>query len=419
MSLRIWALRLSLFSGLEVLSRILQMACALLVIRFMAKEEYAWYSMAIGFQGMVGLISMVGAGAALYSIAGPLLPDRQAVGGVLHEVKKWRGTLFFAALPFVIPFYGLLLHRNGCPWPILLTLLVLAAGMILLEIQRHLLAAPLEMALQFNIIQRIEVLAGSVRLILLLGLIALGWMGAIPVLLVATLLVGWIPLLLLPRHTHRVADPNSRSAPPDTAPQIRRLAFHAAPGTASYILEAQFAGFFVAFSGYTAGVADIGALTRLGLFLTIPAALLAKIIQPKLATITDPEALHRAYRKTLLFGALVAAGMISGIFLIGPWLLLLLGPNYANLQSHLLLYSAFLALSFFTTANASVIEARGWLRRSWMRPLVVLSGMAIAAFFLPVQTVPGAIALMMVGSLGNLAVDLVMVILGFRGRSNV
>jgi hypothetical protein len=111
--------------------------------------------------------------------------------------------------------------------------------------------------------------------------------------------------------------------------------------------------------------------------------------------------------------------MVVGVWLLRDVILRILGAEYANLSNEIVLYAVFLAVSFFTNANASMLEARGWLKRSWMRPLVVLGSMTVAAFLLPVTTVHGAIGLMIVGSLGNLAVDTIIVILGFRGKSNV
>jgi len=414
-----WFKKLSLFSGLELVSRVLQMLGALLVVRFLAKDEYAWYSLAIGFQGMVGFLTMIGAGAALFSMGGPIVNDRKALGGLVRAVKSWRWRLMAFSLPVVLPIFAILLYRNACPPLLIALLLLLACGMMWLEIQRHLLAAPLELAMRFNLLQKVEVIAAVVRLLALGVLIGMMWMNAASVLLVSTLLVGWIPLILLPKRTAEIADPESTAPPADATRRIRALSLTAMPGAASYMLESQFATFFVAFAGYTTGVADLGALARVGLLLTLPTAFLNKIIQPKLATVAAGHSLVRAWQLTLVFGVSIGALMMGGVWIFGDYLLLLLGPAYAGLKFELLLYAAFQAISFFTSSNGSLLEARGWLKRSWMRPIVVLGSMTCATFFLPITTVSGAIGLMIVGSLGNLLVDGIIIALGFRGRSHV
>lgn len=414
-----WLKKLSIFSGLELITRVVQMLGALLVVRFMEKDQYAWYSLAIGFQGMIGFLTMIGAGAALFSMGGPVIHDRTAMGGLVREVKRWRWKLLLITTPVVLPIFAVLLYRNDCPPLTIALLLMLALGMMLLEIQRHLLTAPLELAMQFNLLQRIEVTTALVRILALFLLVGLAWMNATAVLLVSTLLVGWIPLLLMPKHTARIADPESETPPPDSRRRIQALSLTAMPGAVSYMLESQFAGFFVAFAGYTGGVADLGALARIGLLLTLPTAFLNKIIQPKLALLTAGRSLFRAWRLTLAFGLIVGIGMVLGVWLFRDYILLLLGPAYANLQNELVLYAVFQAISFFTSSNGSLLEARGWLKRSWMRPLVVLGSMTVAAFLLPITTVSGAIGLMIVGSLGNLLVDVIIIALGFRGKSDV
>jgi O-antigen/teichoic acid export membrane protein len=414
-----WWRKLTLFSGLEITARVLQMIAALLVVRNMEKDQYAWYSLANGFQGMLGFITMIGAGAAIYAIGGSLVGNPSAMGSLINAVKRWRGFMLAVSIPVVLPLFAFLLYRNDCP-PLLIGLLFLLAVVILfLEIQRHLLAAPLELAMEFNLLQKVEVLCGVVRVVALLVLVLLAWMNPFSVFLVAALLVSWLPVVILPRFTARHADPDAPPASPETVRRIRGLSFAALPGSVSYMVEAQFAGIFIALSGHTEGVADLGAITRIGLLVAVPAAIIERIITPKLARLSVDGDLARAWRRALLFGAAVGIGLILGVAVFRQWILLLLGPAYAGLEYELVLFAVFQGLSFFTRANASIIEARGWLKRSWLRPLIVIGAMVLAAFFLPITTVSGAIGLMITGCLGNLVVDLILLTLGFRGRSNV
>lgn len=417
--LRKWGARLTLFSGLEAASRGLQMVAALVVVRNMEKEQYAWYSLANGFQGMLGFLTMIGAGAAIYAMGGALVGNRVAMGSLLLAVKRWRNFMLAVSVPVVLPLFGYLLYKNNCPPWLIAALILLAVLMLMLEIQRHLLAAPIELAMEFNLLQRVDVLCGVVRVAGLLLLVLLAWMNPLAVFLVGAVMVSWLPVAILPRFTARYADPHAPPASPETVNRIRNLSFTALPGSISYMVEAQFAGIFIALAGYTDGVADLGAITRVALLVAVPAAMIQRIITPKLATISEGSDLARAWRKTLGFGAAVGFGLFLFVAVFKDWILLLLGPAYAGLQSELMLFGAFQGLSFFCRANASIIEAKGWLKRSWLRPLVVIGAMSIAAFFLPITTVSGAIGLMIVGSMGNLIVDLVLLTLGFRGRSSV
>jgi len=345
--------------------------------------------------------------------------NRSAMGSLINAVKRWRGFMLAVSVPLVLPLFAFLLYRNGCPPVLIVCLLLLAVVILFLEIQRHLLAAPLELAMEFNLLQKVEVLCGVVRVLALLCLIAMAWMNALSVFLVAALLVSWLPVVILPRFTAKQADPNAPLASPETVARIRSFSLTALPGSVSFMVEAQFAGIFIALSGHTDGVADLGAITRIGLLVAVPAAIIQRIITPKLATLSGNGNLARAWRQAILFGALVGLGLILAVVAFRQWILLLLGPSYANLEYELMLFAVFQGLSFFTRANASIIEARGWLKRSWLRPIIVIGSMILAAFYLPITTVPGAIGLMITGCLGNLVVDLILLTLGFRGRSNV
>lgn len=129
--LKKWGARLTIFSSLEVVSRGLQMLAALVVVRNMEKEQYAWYSLANGFQGMLGFITMIGAGAALYAIGGPLVGNRAAMGSLVNAVRRWRNFILAVSVPVVLPLFGYLLYKNNCP-PWLIGALVCLAVVILL-----------------------------------------------------------------------------------------------------------------------------------------------------------------------------------------------------------------------------------------------------------------------------------------------
>lgn len=417
--LKKWGARLTIFSSLEVVSRGLQMLAALVVVRNMEKEQYAWYSLANGFQGMLGFITMIGAGAALYAIGGPLVGNRAAMGSLVNAVRRWRNFILAVSVPVVLPLFGYLLYKNNCPPWLIGALVCLAVVILLLEIQRHLLAAPIELAMEFNVLQKVDVLCGAVRIMALLVLVLLAWMNPLSVFLVGAVMVSWLPVVILPRYTARHADPNAPAASAGTVNRIRNLSFAALPGSISYMIEAQFAGIFIALAGHTDGVADLGAITRVALLVAVPAAMIQRIITPKLATLSANGELARAWRKTLLFGGTVGLGLFLFVAVFSNWILLLLGPAYAGLQSELILYGAFQGFSFFCRANASIIEAKGWLKRSWLRPVIVIGAMILAAFFLPITTVAGAIGLMITGSVGNLIVDLILLGQGFRGRGTV
>jgi len=416
---RDWVKRIAAFSGLEIVSRVLQMAASLLIVRLMVKEEFAWYSLAVAFQGMLGFVTMIGAGSALFAMGGPLIEDRRGMGQLLHAVGRWRFWLMAFSLPVLLPIYGFLLMRNGCP-PLTLALLLVFGGLTMwLEIQRHMLSAPLELAQRYNFLQKVDCISAVVRLAGVGVLIACAWIKPVPVMLISVVLVGWLPLVLMRKASHAIADPDVREAPEAMKKRLRALAIAATPSALSYVAEAQYATLFVALAGFTAGVAELGALGRIGLLLTVPAAILGRVIQPRLALIREDTDLRRAWLRTAGFGLLIGTGMIVGTWLFQDLLLWLLGSEYQYVRADLMFYAGFLGLSFLTNANGSIIEARGWLKRAWVRPFVVIGAMLLATPIVSVATVPGAIVLMYVGCLANLATDLFLIIRGFRGLSDV
>jgi len=114
--------------------------------------------------------------------------------------------------------------------------------------------------------------------------------------------------------------------------------------------------------GKTRSIAEVGALSRLGLVVGLFSGLTGIVFLPRLARIAD-ERLYR--RRFLQFGAaLLAVGLaILGTAAISPGtFLLLLGPHYRGLQRELLLL---VASSVFTLLDGYLVSVN--LARSWTR----------------------------------------------------
>ena len=83
------------------------------------------------------------------------------------------------------------------------------------------------------------------------------------------------------------------------------------------------------------------------------------------------------------------------------------------------LYALSLGIVVFAAACESVVNARGWLRHSWIRPLFVLGVQAASLPWLNLATLEGVILLSIAGGVGYQIFNAYLVIQGVRGRGGL
>lgn len=406
------------YASLSLLSRVVQMVTAFLVVRSLGKTEYAWYSLANNLVGALVIFTVTGIGTGLMPMAGEVAHDPLRLGAVLASARRFRaGLLFFGSLVGLPVFIHLLL-RSGCP-PLSIALLVGSAVVsLMVSISTQMIATPLSLARRYNIPQWENILSSALRLLCIGSLVFLGVADAVTVMLITVLaplpaVLGW----MLPRaREHAVF---GQQADPAATRRLKKFFIIGLPANITHLFEAQVALFIVGWLGNISQVADLGAIGRVALILQLPLAVASGIMLPRMSTEQNMQRLRKMWAASSLLSVLIGVGIVASGWLLRHQLLFLLGPGYAGLENELVLYLGFQAFSFFATVTTIPIQAKGWVRHSWLRPLAVFGTQALAACVLDLSTVSGAIGLMWAGSLGNMLLDSFLLFNGWRGRATI
>lgn len=416
--LRRWSLKLASYASLNILGRVVQMLAAFLVVRSLAKTDYAWYSLAQNLIGALGMFTVTGISTGLMPIAGEAAGDRERLGVVLASAARFRALLLAFGALTVLPVFAHLLHHSQCPpWQTaLLTIAALVAT--LTSIASQMMATPLSLARRYNEPQ-IEVLMQSLlRLVVIVVLVQLSMADASTVML-ATVLAPLPTLMLWLAPRAREQADYSQKADPAIAARLRKHFFIGLPTNLTYLFEAQIAAFIVAWFGHMDQVADLGAIGRVALILQVPISIVSGILVPRMSEEKHMRRLWKMWISSSLLGAAVGVVALAGGWFFRSELLWLIGPAYHGLEFELVLFLGFQVFAFITTIVSTPIQSRGWVRHSWIRPVMVFGSQAVAACFLDLTSVSGAIGLMWAGSLGNAALNSFLLINGWRGRATL
>ncbi len=386
--LRQWLRILAVYFGAQSLAQLLSLVAGLLLARSMPVREFALYTLAASVVAFYGFFSDLGSTGSLVYFFQVSRKEGEDFGAYLGAVRWLRSRAFLlgAVLVAVVLPWMALAKGFGLGESLLATVAVAANvwGQIVASIR--LLTLRLEGLYARS--YRADVAGGAVRLAGVLALMGLG-------LLRAFLAVG-VSALALAAVAGLGRSPEPR---PPTAPAEARRARRAVlryllptlPSALYFSVQGQLMVWLAAAFGSTQNVAQVGALSRLGMVMSLFSGLSSVIFLPRLAAITD----DRLYcRRSLQFGAslaLLGAALLAVAAAAPRPFLLVLGANYQGLDHELVLVVVGAALTLLGGYVGAVNLARSWTR--WQNLLLALhlAGQAALIAWLPLATTRGVL----------------------------
>jgi O-antigen/teichoic acid export membrane protein len=386
--LRRWAGILSAFFTTQGVVQLAGIAAGLLLVRTLPVHEFALYTLALSVTTFFTFLSDLGSTSSLVHFF-----HRAARGGeefppyLAAVLSLRRAGFLLAAVAVAVIFPRVAASKGYGGVEIALTLAVIV-GTVWFQISAAVRVLALRLADRYGASYRAEVAGAALRLLLTAAMVA------------AALLRAWIGILASALGTTLTALLAGRSGAPgpaadvDLAPYRRRVLRYLLPTLPSalyFSIQGPLVVWLAATFGETRNIAEVGALTRLGMVVGLFASLSSVVFLPRLARITD----ERAWRaRALQFGGAllgIALVLLAGAAIFPGALLWALGESYAGLHRELVLVVAGAGLTLLGGYAVSVNLARAWIR--W--ETAAAAGMALAqaglAALLPLGTTSGVL----------------------------
>lgn len=379
-----------------------------LLVRSLGKDDYAWFTITNSLLATLSVMSDSGLGSAMMSIGGRVCDDRSAFAGLMTLAQRLRFRFMILAALITLPAGGWLLARNNAPWTVILPLLLLVIVTAVFSVEGVVRGSINKLHRRVAFMVKADLgLSFSRLLAVLLVLPAVNAMLATA----TTAVAQWAQVWLLRRQT---ASDLRDAAPPDPAWQgeiqgtVRSLfplcLFNCVQGHVTTWVLGLFAG--------TQQVADMGALTRLGIVFTLLTMPVTQLVLPVIARTQDSPRLGRL--SVLTVGGMAAASMaLAGLgVLLTPALLWFLGPQYQHLQQELAWFLGAQALGATANVAWSLCYTRSWVRHAWWQIPLALTAQALAASWLDVSRISHAIVFASLSSVTGLAMAVFLAVRG-------
>jgi len=182
----------------------------------------------------------------------------------------------------------------------------------------------------------------------------------------------------------------------DTSKEVRKEILSTVkrvlPGSVYYCLHGQISIWIISLLGTTTALADIGALGRLSMMLTIFGAIYGTLIIPRFARLPENKGkLSRRFFQILISVFLLSVGIMTIVHLFPSELLWILGKNYAGLEKELFISVAISCVGFFIGVTWGVCTGRNWIINPFVFIGINISALILGALFIDLSTLRGVL----------------------------
>ena len=362
-----WGKLISITGSAQILVQAVGFASGILIIRLLPVQEYAFYTLANTMLGTMTVLADGGITIGVMSHGGKVWEDKKKMGIVLATGLDLRRKFAIISLLVSVPILFYLLVHNGASW---LTSVLIALALIpafyaalsdsLLEIvpKLHQAIFPL---------QKNQVAVGLGRLILTaLTMFVFPWA------FIAILAAG-IPRIFGNIHLRKLSyDFADKSQKPDKAVRLDILSLvkKIMPTSIYYCVSGQITIWLISIFGNATSVAQLGALGRLGVLLSVFSTMIVVLVVPRFAKLEiNKKLLLKRFVQILGIIVVFLSTIIVVVYTFPKPILWLLGDAYKGLPFELLLSITGSCIGLLSGIVFQLYSSRGWA----MSPFLMIS----------------------------------------------
>ena len=342
----------------------------LLCVRLLPIGEYAKFVVVFSVQASLMILLDVGISGSFIPLIGERVDDSKLIADYLASLRQIAHWLFAVAVPATIFAYPLMVRNRHWSWQIVTAMVAIvlvsawfarvgaAYGSVLILKRDRRRWYRAQMFTSFGAVGLIGVFA------------FLHWLGAFVAILISVGRGIAIAAIYYSRAGTLLGVKGNPSRNKRKA--IVHLTLPAIPSVIYYALGGQISVFLITIFGHTAAVASIGALTRLGQIFALVQPINGILIEPYFARL--PRAQLRSHYLMAVAGAAVCGAALVALARAVPELFLwVLGPQYARLQTEVVLVILSGAIGLITGVMASINGSRRFIYYSFVLTDIILT----------------------------------------------
>jgi O-antigen/teichoic acid export membrane protein len=384
-----WIKLISITGGAQVIVQLVGLISGIIVIRMLPTHEYGLYTLANTMLGTMLVLADGGISSGVMSQGGKVWQDREKLGIVLATGMDLRMKFAIASLLIAIPFLLYLLVHHDASWLVSFLIVLSLIPSFFTSLSGSLLQVAPKLNQDIGPLQKNNIISNTLRLILIMiTLFVFPWSSV-------AIFVAGISQLWANANLKKISFGYANwKQKPDAAVRKEILFFvkRILPGSIYYCLSGQITIWLISFFGNTAAVAQVGALGRLGMMLGIFTAILNTLIVPRFSRL--PNEKRKLFKTFFLIQlGLIALGLliIGIVYLFPSQILWILGKDYSNLKTELILSIAGSCLGLVAGSAFGLSTSRGWAINPLISIPLTLVAIIAGILMIDISTLAGVL----------------------------
>lgn len=384
-----WGKLLSITGASQILVQGIGFLSGILIIRFLAVEEYALYTIANTMLGTMFLLADGGISAGVLSQGGKVWQDKKKLGAVVATGLYLRKKFALVSLLVSIPILVYLLSKHEASWLMISLITISLIPSFYTTLADAIYGVVPKLHQDIRRFQKNEIFVGIIRLLLTTSFIFI-----FPFTFLA-LLANGIPRIFGNLRLRKISARFAEiSQPPDAEIKknllntVRRIL----PGLIYFCLSSQITVWLISTFGSTTALAQLGALGRLAIILTLFSGLISTLIVPRFARlIEEKRAMLKFYIQIIMGVGVLVVLLVAFISIFSSEVLFVIGDNYSGL--HWELYLTLLGAGLGLIANISFLLniSRDWVMHPGISITISLISLVIGFYIFDISTLQGVL----------------------------
>lgn len=353
-----WSKLIVITGGAQAIVQATGLLCGILVIRLLPTQEYAWYTIANTMLGTMSVLADGGISAGVMALGGKVWQDREKMGTILATGLHLRKKFAVISLLVAIPILMYLLLHHGAGWLTIILITVSLIPAFFAALSDALLEIIPKLKQDVFGLQKNQVTVGIGRLILSGVTLFL-----FPFTFMAIFAAGILRIFGNVRLSKIVYTSVNKDQKPDIEIQksILKIVKRILPGSIYYCLSGQITIWLISFFGNTSSIAQIGALGRLAMVLSIFSVLFNTLITPRFARLpTNRSTLLNLFLKIIIGLIFLGFVIVTACYIFSVQALWVLGKSYLNLKTEFILSIIASYIGLFAGVLFALNTSRGW-----------------------------------------------------------
>jgi O-antigen/teichoic acid export membrane protein len=384
-----WTKMISITGSAQIIVQAVSFASGILIIRLLPIQEYAFYTLANTMLGTMVLLSDSGISTGVMSLGGESWQDKHKLGIILATGLDLRRKFALASLLVAVPILIYLLLHNGASWFMAILITVAMIPAFYAALSDSLLEIVPKLKQNIIPLQCNQVEVGLGRL--LLSAITIFFFPWAFVGILAAGLPRIIGNIRLRKIVYKFVD-KEKKIDTEIEGKIVAIVKKSLPSVVFYCFSGQITIWIISYFGNTTSLAQIGALGRVVMLLSLIGVLFNVLIVPRFARLKNEYSrLMAFYSKMIGLGLVICFVVIVAMYFLSNYFLFILGNNYKGLDKELILVITGGCINMLMALGLSLYLSRGWVMKYYISISIDVLSLIVGCFLFDITNLLGVL----------------------------